>query len=343
MIYCFDIDGTLCTNTHGEYETAQPIPEMVAEINALHEEGHRILLFTARGTTTGIDWRELTAAQLDAWGVRYDELILGKPQADVYVDDRGVSTDEWKSRRVSGDGASGSALGRGAYLDLTYSEERAPRGDYPALLARLLLDRVYRAPGRLLDLGCGRGDALDAFADLGFETWGVDVSPRVRDLAPRHRVEVADVERESLPVSAGTFDAVFSKSVVEHMHRPMALLDAAFAALRPGGVAVVMTPSWEHNAWGPFYVDHTHVTPFTVPSLADALELAGFGEVEVSHFHQLPFLWRRPYLRPAVRALASLPLRYRPYDRGARWPEAANKAIRFAKEVMLIGVARKPA
>lgn len=95
MIYCFDIDGTLCSNTFGDYELAVPFPEVIRRVNKLHEAGHRILLFTARGTTTGIDWRELTERQMAEWGVRYDELILGKPQADVYIDDRGLSSVEW--------------------------------------------------------------------------------------------------------------------------------------------------------------------------------------------------------------------------------------------------------
>jgi len=54
MIYCFDIDGTLCTNTEGDYANAQPFYEVIAEVNRLFAEGHRILLYTARGSTTGL-------------------------------------------------------------------------------------------------------------------------------------------------------------------------------------------------------------------------------------------------------------------------------------------------
>ena len=98
-IYCFDIDGTLCTNTWGEYDKAEPIALMIAQVNALYDAGHSILLFTARGTTTNIDWRDLTEAQMKTWGVRYHELQLGKPQADYYIDDRGLSLDEWARNR----------------------------------------------------------------------------------------------------------------------------------------------------------------------------------------------------------------------------------------------------
>lgn len=60
-------------------------------VNRLHARGFRIVLFTARGSATGIDWEERTRRQLDGWKVRYDELVFGKPAADFYVDDRMIS------------------------------------------------------------------------------------------------------------------------------------------------------------------------------------------------------------------------------------------------------------
>ncbi|MFN4276624.1 MAG: hypothetical protein ACK4FJ_09995 [Ferrovibrio sp.] len=95
MIYCFDIDGTLCTNTYGAYEKAEPWPDRIAIVNALYDQGHTIKLFTARGTTTGIDWRAVTEAQMSRWGVRYHQLILGKPEADIFIDDRAFNSETW--------------------------------------------------------------------------------------------------------------------------------------------------------------------------------------------------------------------------------------------------------
>jgi branched-subunit amino acid aminotransferase/4-amino-4-deoxychorismate lyase len=99
---CFDLDGTLCTNTGGAYESAQPFPWAIARVNALAQAGHRILIMTARGSTTGIDWRPETERQLAEWGVRYDELHFGKPGADVFVDDRALHTDAWRYGNVLG-------------------------------------------------------------------------------------------------------------------------------------------------------------------------------------------------------------------------------------------------
>ncbi|MGE5373167.1 MAG: hypothetical protein ACM3QZ_14410 [Solirubrobacterales bacterium] len=97
MIYCFDIDGTICTNTDGDYPNAEPYPEVVAEVNRIFEAGHTIYLHTARGSTTGIDWRELTEKQLREWGLLYHVLYMGKPTADVYIDDKAINVDDWRA------------------------------------------------------------------------------------------------------------------------------------------------------------------------------------------------------------------------------------------------------
>lgn len=91
MIYCFDIDGTICSNTNGHYVQAQPIYERIKIINKLYDEGNEIIFFTARGTTTKIDWKELTEKQLKDWNVNFHKLIFGKPDADIFIDDKGIS------------------------------------------------------------------------------------------------------------------------------------------------------------------------------------------------------------------------------------------------------------
>jgi len=93
MIYCFDIDGTICTSVeNSRYELAQPIPRMVEKINELYDTGHTIIIMTARGCVSGKDWSEFTAMQLADWKVKYHELIMNKkPHADIFVDDKAIN------------------------------------------------------------------------------------------------------------------------------------------------------------------------------------------------------------------------------------------------------------
>ena len=96
-IYVFDIDGTICTNTNGDYEKATPFQEIIDKINKLYSNGNTIKMMTARGSTTGKDWTNLTEKQLQDWGVNYHELIMNKkPHADVFVDDKAINVSSFR-------------------------------------------------------------------------------------------------------------------------------------------------------------------------------------------------------------------------------------------------------
>ena len=98
MTYVFDIDGTLCTVTEGDYKNAEPLHDRICDINKLYEDGHTIILCTARGMGRSQNsiayaeaaFRSLTRDQLAKWGVKYHDLFLGKPAGDIYIDDKGM-------------------------------------------------------------------------------------------------------------------------------------------------------------------------------------------------------------------------------------------------------------
>lgn len=92
-IFCIDIDGTLCTEGT-KYENAQPIQKVIDKINHLYVD-NTIILHTARGASSGYDWRPLTEHQLKTWEVKYHNLIMGKPYADYYIDNKSINVLEW--------------------------------------------------------------------------------------------------------------------------------------------------------------------------------------------------------------------------------------------------------
>jgi hypothetical protein len=90
--FVFDIDGVIAMKREDlDYGQAEPNKRMIQIINKLYDLGNRIVLFTARGYVTGIDWRPVTEQQMKEWGVKYHELHMGKPNADFYVDDKMLS------------------------------------------------------------------------------------------------------------------------------------------------------------------------------------------------------------------------------------------------------------
>lgn len=106
MRYVFDLDGTLCTNTDGRYHDAKPLHSRIRILNSLYDTGNHITVFTARGMSTYQNdstkanerWYELTKNQLSSWGVKYHELLLGKPAGDFYIDDKAVKDEEFFSK-----------------------------------------------------------------------------------------------------------------------------------------------------------------------------------------------------------------------------------------------------
>jgi hypothetical protein len=105
MKYVFDIDGTICTNSSPDYGKAEPYKERIFKINELYDEGHTIIFHTARGmgrhfnnaALADLEFYNLTTNQLESWGVKYHHLFLGKPSGDIYVDDKGISDEEFFS------------------------------------------------------------------------------------------------------------------------------------------------------------------------------------------------------------------------------------------------------
>lgn len=90
-----DIDGTILNSPSGEYKDCVPIPDRIERINALYDLGHTITYWTARGSKTGVDYSELTKNQLNRFGCKYTHLVMGKPDYDLWVDDKAINSEHF--------------------------------------------------------------------------------------------------------------------------------------------------------------------------------------------------------------------------------------------------------
>ena len=95
MLVYVDIDGTICSLPEAaraslDYEQAEPYPERIKKIDALFENGHTVVYWTARGTGSGKNWYRCTREQLERWGCKYHELRMGKPAYDLFIDDKAI-------------------------------------------------------------------------------------------------------------------------------------------------------------------------------------------------------------------------------------------------------------
>lgn len=88
-----DLDNTLCFTNNSDYLNSTPIKERIVFFNNLKEDGNKITIWTARGSKSGIDYYDLTKKQLDEWGVKYDDILMKKPDYDIYYDDKSFNID----------------------------------------------------------------------------------------------------------------------------------------------------------------------------------------------------------------------------------------------------------
>lgn len=98
---CFDLDNTLVTYpvVPNDYSTVKPIVKNINLLRQFKEEGHEIIIYTARRMATHNnnvgkvikDIALTTIQKLEELNIEYDELIFGKPLADIYIDDRAIN------------------------------------------------------------------------------------------------------------------------------------------------------------------------------------------------------------------------------------------------------------
>jgi len=217
------------------------------------------------------------------------------------------------------------------YLNIVYSEEKRPYTDYPKQLAVYLFEKFgMQEKNYMLEIGCGRGEMLQNFKELGLDVQGIDLSPEAPSFNKNIEIKVANVEESALPYEDATFDIVYSKSVLEHLNSPERYMQEVFRVLKPKGIILTLVPDWEAN-YKTYFDDYTHKTPFTKVSLENIQKVHNFNNVKVFKFRQLPILWKYPILNYVSAAISPfVPVRTK------------NKFLRWSREIMLIGSARKP-
>ncbi len=96
-----DLDHTLCdtikdSNGRWMYFDAQPYYDRIDRVNELWEAGNRIIIETARGCNSKINYYEDTFDQLRSWGLKFDSLRTGvKFAADYYIDDKAINSEDF--------------------------------------------------------------------------------------------------------------------------------------------------------------------------------------------------------------------------------------------------------
>jgi 2-polyprenyl-3-methyl-5-hydroxy-6-metoxy-1,4-benzoquinol methylase len=252
--------------------------EALARRQEREEAGKRLLAEKIESATEGLralrlEWSSLRSSLRDLSGA--------PPRAS------GDAADGIRSAAVRAD----DPLRAGLYVDF----EEHFRGTEEDIRGRQASDaaRFRGAPGPVADLGCGRGEFLEALAAEGVAAIGCDANPVMAARAKEKRLAVdrADLFTWLAGRSDGSLGGVTAFQVVEHLP-PASLFDLVELAIRklaPSGRVLFETINPESvYAMRWFWMDLTHVRPVPAPSLAQLLSASGFRDVAVDFRSPVP-------------------------------------------------------
>ena len=164
----------------------------------------------------------------------------------------------------------------------------------------MYIERFRGAAGEILDVGCGRGEFLEAAREAGLLARGIDLSKEAAEICHARglTVETADMFEYLSALADRSLGGAYCSQVIEHIppHRLPVLIQLLAQKVRSGALVAFETPNPECLAIFAthFYIDPTHTRPVPPVLLRYYLEEAGFGGVEVER------------LSPAVESIPSL-------------------------------------
>jgi len=152
------------------------------------------------------------------------------------------------------------------------------------LTEELLTEEIHgRKSVRILDVGCGTGANMDAFARQGV-TLGVDTSLHALAYCKKRGIQSTALSRvETLPFQNGSFDIVTALDVLEHIDDDLQALREIRRVLRKDGLLLATVP-----AYGFLWSEHDealkHRRRYATYELRNKLTITGFEVVRTSYF-----------------------------------------------------------
>lgn len=153
---------------------------------------------------------------------------------------------------------------------------------------------VFAGRSDVLDVGCGRGEFLTLLGEHGITARGIDVNRAMVDVCRERGLDATEADAlsylQALPDNS--LGGLIAAQVVEHLDPQYlsALLDAAFAKLRPGSPIVLETinPACWFAFFSSYIRDITHVRPLHPDTLKYLLVATGFQRVDIRYLAPYP-------------------------------------------------------
>jgi SAM-dependent methyltransferase len=157
-----------------------------------------------------------------------------------------------------------------------------------AVLLEVLERTLPSRPSRVLDLGCGTGNVLQALGRFG-EAVGVERDSQLRAIGQAYGLDIrAGALPGDVPLPDGWADAALLLDVIEHLDDDVAAVRAAARATRPGGLVMVTVPAYAW-LWSGHDVALGHRRRYTARQLRTVLGAGGVHVHHVGYFNTVLF------------------------------------------------------
>lgn len=150
--------------------------------------------------------------------------------------------------------------------------------------------KKYKKNGKILDLGCGAGKFISEVQNLGFETYGVDVSKDAYEIARKKGIKVFHGELIEQKFPNNCFDAVTLWHSFEHLYNPDLTLREIARILKKDGILIMETPNIDSFSFDLFkkYYFHLdlprHLYHWSIKTMEKILDKNGFKITKNEYF-----------------------------------------------------------
>ena len=151
----------------------------------------------------------------------------------------------------------------------------------------------FKKDGKVLDMGCGRGEFMELLLENGFEPIGVDINSQMVDVCLDKGLNArqGDILQTLAGFEDGSLSGIFSSQVIEHLAPDYLkrLVEICRAKLELDGVIVLETvnPTSVFALVQIYFLDPSHQKPIHPQALKFLLEGAGFEDVEIRYSFSL--------------------------------------------------------
>jgi SAM-dependent methyltransferase len=159
---------------------------------------------------------------------------------------------------------------------------------YAKLFFKLNRFPEIQKKGKVLDIGCGGCTELNSYKQAGWECFGIDPDPDVKNIGKKYGLNICIGELKEAKYHENFFDLIIMKHSLEHIPNPNEILEEVYRVLKSDGVLYIEVPNGESfeikifkNFWHQLHFGHLYL--YSPKTLAKLLIKNQFHVIRVAH------------------------------------------------------------